>query len=90
MVEMVILQATYTRVGKIEDITITQHHLDHHIQIVISQAFTIGGQPGQVVEFITLTHISIPIMSFMDLTLLVITCKQHKTPVKKIFEGNLL
>ena len=59
---MVILQTTHSRDGKLEDISITQHYSDHHIQTVISKTFTIEGQPGQVIGFITLIHVSIPIM----------------------------
>ena len=69
MVEMVILHTTHTRDGKIEDLTTMQHYSDHHIQSVISEAFTIGGQTGQVIGFITSIHMSIPIISFMHITL---------------------
>ena len=82
IVEMVILQTTHTKDGKIEDIIITQHHLGHYIQTVISEVFIIEGQPGQAISFITLTHMSVPIMSFTCLMLLLITCKLHKIPGK--------
>ena len=87
MVEMFILQTTHTRSGKIEDINITQHHSDHHIQIVISDAITIEGQLGQVIDFITLTHVSIPRMSFTHLILLLIPCKLHKMPGKEFLRA---
>ena len=54
---MVFLQTTHTRELNLEDITITQHHLDHHIQIMLNEAFTIDGQPGQVISFIALIHV---------------------------------
>ena len=59
MVETTVLHTTHTRAGKIEDITTTQHHLDHHIQTVISETFTTRGQLGQVIGFITPIHVSI-------------------------------
>ena len=46
MVVMVVLQTAHIRVFKIGDIPITQHHLDHHIQTVINEAFTIEGHTG--------------------------------------------
>ena len=85
MVEMVIPQTIHTSNGKIEDRTITQHHLDHHIQMMISEVFTIEGQPGQAIGFITLTLMSIPIMSFTHLMLLLISCKPYKMPGKQFW-----
>ena len=75
MVTMVIFHNTHNKDGKIEDTAITQHHSDHHIQTVISEAFTIEDQPGQVIGFITPIHVSIPIMSFMHKTLMKIASK---------------
>ena len=75
MVEIVIFHTACTRDGKIEDITFTQHHSDDHIQTVISDALTIGGQLSQVISFIILIHVSIPIMSFTCVTLMKITSK---------------
>ena len=43
MVETTILHTTHTGDGKIEDITTTKHHLDYHIQIVISELFHNSG-----------------------------------------------
>ena len=62
MVETTILHMIHIGGGKIEDITTTQHCLDHHIQTVISKTFTIGDQPSQVFDFIIFIHMSIPIM----------------------------
>ena len=42
IVETVVFQTTYTKDGKMEDIATTQHHLNHHIQTMISEPFTIG------------------------------------------------
>ena len=36
IVEMTILHTIHTRDGKIEDITTTENHLDHHIETMIS------------------------------------------------------
>ena len=80
MVETTVLHTTHTRDGKIEDITITHQHLDHHIQTMIFETFTIGGQPGQVISFIIPVHMSVPVMFFMHITLMKITNKYHKMP----------
>ena len=74
---MVILHTTHTKQPKIEDIPITQYHLEHHIQIVTNEAFTIEGQPGQVISFISLIHMSTQIMSFIPPTLLLAIQKDH-------------
>ena len=73
MVETAKLHITHIEDGKITDLTTTQHHFNHHIQIVISQAFTTGGQPGKVIGFITPIHMSILIMSIMHVTIVKIT-----------------
>ena len=73
MVETVILQTILTRELKIEDIHITQHHLDHHIQIVVNEAFTIEGHPDQVIGSIALIHMNTPIIPFMPPRLLLAT-----------------
>ena len=78
--EMTILHTTYGKDGKIGGITTTQHHLDHHTQTVLSKTFTIVGQPGQVIGFIKSIYVSIPIMSFMHMTLMKITNKHNKMP----------
>ena len=80
IVETIKLYTTHTREGKMEDITTTQHHSGHHIQTVISETFTIGGQPGQVIGFITPIHMSIPVVSFTHVTLMKITYKCHIMP----------
>ena len=41
MVELVALQTLCTKELKIEDITVTQHHLDYHIQVITNEIFTI-------------------------------------------------
>ena len=69
---------------KIEDIATAQHHLGHHIQTIISETFTIGGQPGQVIGFTTSINMSIPITSFMYITLMKIADKCHKVPVLQL------
>ena len=87
MVETIILHTTHTGNGKIEDITTTQHHLDCYIQAMISETYTIGGQPVQAIGFITPIHVSIPIMSFTHITIMKITDKNHKN-IRTTFEGN--
>ena len=62
-----------------KDINTTQHHSEHHIQTAI----TIGDQPGQVIGFVTPIHVSIPQISFLHITLMEITNKQHKVPGKQ-------
>ena len=47
---------------------------------MLSETFTIGGQPGQVIGFTTPIHVSIPIMTFTHTTLKEITNKCHKMP----------
>ena len=44
----VIAHTSHAKDGKI-DITTMQHHSDHNIQTVISKAFTIGVQSGEVI-----------------------------------------
>ena len=87
MVEMVILQTTCTQDGKIKEIAIRQHNLDHHTPTMISKAFTIEGQPGQAIGFMTPTHVGIPIMSFTCLTLLLITFKPYRMPLKQFLKA---
>ena len=89
MVEMVILQTIHTKELKIEDIPITQHHLDHHIQIVTSEAFTIEDQPGQVIGFTALIHMSTSLMFHTSRT----TASNLETPPharSMVYQGNLL
>ena len=87
MVEMVIPHTTHTKDGKIEDITTMQCHSEHRIKTVISETFTIGGQLGQVIGFITPIHMSIPIMSFTHIMLKKITSKQHKIQGKQFLRA---
>ena len=87
MVEMVILQNACTKKLKIEDLRITQHHLDHQIQILTNKAFITEGHPGQVIGFTALIHMSTLIMSFIPPTLLLVTWK-HATGT--VYEANLL
>ena len=54
---------------------------------MINEPFTIGGQPGQVIGFITLIHVSIPIMSFMPVMLLLATWKHHRMPGQQLFRA---
>ena len=67
------LKTTHNKEPKIEGIPTTQHHLNHHNQIVINEAFAIEGHTGQVTGFIVLIHVNIPIMSFIPLTLMLAT-----------------
>ena len=78
MMEMTMLHITDIGDGKITDTTIMQHHFNHYIQTVISKTFTTGGQLGKVISFITPVHVSIPMMSFMNKTLVKITDNHHK------------
>ena len=57
---MVILHTTHTRDGQMKDIITMQHHSDHDIQTMISEAFIIRAQPGQVGGFITSIILSSP------------------------------
>ena len=84
MVEMIILHTTHMGDGKIEDITTTQHHLDHHIYTMISENFTTGSQPGKVIGFITPFYTSILIMSFTHVTIIKINDKHHKMPYQQL------
>ena len=56
---------------------ITQHHLDHQIQVLTNVAFTIVGYQGQVICFIVLIHVSTPIMIFQTSNT---TTSSWKTP----------
>ena len=80
MMEIVILQTTYSRELKIEDMPITQNHLDDHIQIMVNEDFTVEGQPGQIIGFITLINVITPGMCFMPSSLLLATQKHHHMP----------
>ena len=77
MMEMVISQTAHTKELKIEDIPITQYHLDHQIQIMTNEAFIIEGHSDHVIDFMLLVHINTPVMSFIPAILLLITCKHH-------------
>ena len=75
MVEMTILHITH---AEVTDITTTQHHFDHHTQTMFSEMFTTGGQTGKEIAFINPIHVSIPIMSFINVTSMKIMKKHHK------------
>ena len=66
----------------------TQHYLDYHIQTVVSETFTIGGKPGQVICFIASIHKSTAIMSFTHVTIMKINDKHHKMPDQQLLRTN--
>ena len=68
MVETFVLQTMCTKELKMEDIPITQHHLDHQIEIVSNEAFSIEGHPVQVIGFTIVIYMGTPIMSFIPST----------------------
>ena len=77
MAEMAIPQMMHTNELKIEDILITQQHLDYHILIVTNKAFITDGYPGHVIGFTALIYMNILIMSFIPPKLLLATLKHH-------------
>ena len=86
-VETTMLCITHTGDGKITDTTTTQHHFEHHIQTMISRTLTTGGQPGKAIGFVTLTHMSIPTMSFTHVTIVKITNNHHKMLCPQLLEA---
>ena len=85
--ETVILQTVCTKELKTENISITQHHLGHHVQIITNEAFTIGGHPGKIIGFTALSYVSTPIMSFISPTLLLATWEQHHMPEEQFMRA---
>ena len=81
---------TYQGLQNRRHMSITQHHLDHQVQIMSNEDFTIKGHSGQLFGFIAPMYMNTLMMSFMLSNTIANKLKTPPHARRIVYEGNLL